>query len=138
MIDGSPAPVGTEVKAYVNGLECGLALTTVEGRYAVDVQHDATRPGCGADGAEITFALAGYIVDGISTFDTGAFVAFDLNASSANPVAPATENAPQPPIEPPPPVEEVPPVDVAPPPSEETSPPPSDQLPPPAEDAPVE
>ncbi len=122
-LDGSPAPAGTEVVAYINDVECGRATTTDAGRYVLDVKSSATQSGCGEEGSSIRFTVNGANADQTGSFQLGHFIPLDLTAASGS----ATPPPAAPPSEGPPPSEEPPPAE---PPA--ADPPPSDE-PPPAE-----
>lgn len=115
-IDGNPAPAGTVVKAIVNGMECNTSTTTNDGRYVLDVHSAATLAGCGADNDMITILVNDVPADQTATFATGAFVALDLNASSAGatPPPPPSDNPPPPPADTPPGDTPPPPADMPP------------------------
>jgi len=100
LINGAPAPTGTEVKATVNGIECGVRMTTDEGRYVVDAAHLATTEGCGDEGFEIIFLINGVAANERGAFTQGTFVELALSVlldPNAQPVpAPAPEPGPAP------------------------------------------
>lgn len=66
-IDGRAAPPGTEVRAFIAGVDCTQAAPGERGTitdgpaaaYVVAVVSDSQRPGCGRTGAIITFTVAG-------------------------------------------------------------------------------
>ena len=56
------APVGTEVRAEVNGVTCGLTATFAVGaisRYALRIKSAAEQPGCGAPGSTVDLFIGG-------------------------------------------------------------------------------
>src|SRR5438874_107935 len=67
-INGQPAPAGTEVKAWVYGVECGTRITSDDGRYVVDAAHDATVQGCATEGSDVTFTI-----NGVTANETGSY-----------------------------------------------------------------
>ena len=87
-IDGAPAPAGTQVVAMVGVIECGTATTTEEGRYVIDVASVATIEGCAADDTEVQFVVNGLPAAPTGRFQTGFFVALDLQADSSGQPAP--------------------------------------------------
>ena len=97
-INGAPAPAGTEIRAYINGQECGAIATAADdGFYILDAAADATVIGCGLEDIEVTFAINGVSANEISYFTQGEFRNLDLSVNGeAPPVAPA----PQPGAEP--------------------------------------
>ncbi len=102
MINGQPAPAGTELKGFVNGQECGSVTISEDGRYVLDVASDGTIQGCGIDEAAVEFQISGVTAAQTGMFQTGHFVELDLTAdmSSAPPTPePAVEPAPEAPPE---------------------------------------
>lgn len=102
MINGQPAPAGTELKGFVNGQECGSATISEDGKYVLDVMSWGTIEGCGNDEDTVEFQISGVTATPGATFQTGHFVQLDLAADmSAPPVPePAPEAVPAPPAEP--------------------------------------
>jgi hypothetical protein len=62
-VNGQPAAAGTTVQARIGTANCGTGAVFIENgqsRYRVDVVGtDASNPGCGADGATVSFFVAG-------------------------------------------------------------------------------
>ncbi len=64
-VDGKAPPEGSLVRGLINGLDCtqpGAAGTiTAEGvgAYVIHVMHESQLPGCGKQGATVTFTVAG-------------------------------------------------------------------------------
>ncbi len=64
-VDGQAPPEGSSVRGIVNGLDCtqpGAAGTiTAEGvgAYVIHVMHETQMPGCGNQGATVSFTIAG-------------------------------------------------------------------------------
>ena len=92
-INGAPAPGGTPIEARVGSASCGTASVFIEGgasRYVIDVAAESTAtPGCGTDGATVSFFVAGQAAG------SGSWVNFDLNqlnlgSSTATPTPTAT------------------------------------------------
>ncbi|MBI2764949.1 MAG: hypothetical protein HYX53_03455 [Chloroflexi bacterium] len=77
-IGGQPAPAGTAVVALIAGTACGTGTTFIESgqaRYTLDSpQADSTRPGCGTDGAAVTFTVGGAAAN-----ETGVWRNYQLN-----------------------------------------------------------
>lgn len=108
-LNGQPATPGTVVEARIGGVSCGA--TTVfsangQSRYTLDspALDPALSPGCGTDGATVTFFVAGQ-----QAAETGAWRNYQLNtvdltANAATPVPatptaqPTTPATPQPPV----------------------------------------
>jgi len=81
-LDGKPAPDGTTITASIGSTSCGTGSVT-GGNYQVDVASASTRPGCGTDGATVTFTVGSAKATQTGTFQTGAFVNLALTATSA-------------------------------------------------------
>lgn len=84
LIDGALAPPGTEVKAFINGVECGSRLTEIEGVYYVDAAHDNTTAGCGIDemDMDVSFTVNGYPAAEIGKFVQGVFAELNLSVTT--------------------------------------------------------
>ncbi len=91
-LDGKLPPEGAEVRALVAGVDCtqapaGSPNIVYEGEsatYVIDVVHEDQRPGCGREGAPITFTVAGHEATPSATWKFG-LQRLDLDASSATP-----------------------------------------------------
>src|SRR6266498_199908 len=84
-LNGQPAPSGATVQARVGTNACGTATVTASGgtsNYVVDVASASTTPGCGTDGATVTFTVNGVPASQSGTFQTGAFVTLNLTAAA--------------------------------------------------------
>ncbi|HZQ36263.1 MAG TPA: hypothetical protein VFD32_10040 [Dehalococcoidia bacterium] len=80
-VNGQPAPDGTQVLAFVNGVLCGSTATTSGiGQYTVDVASSATVGGCANDGDQVFFQVDGAITTQIGIFQTGAITNLNLTA----------------------------------------------------------
>ena len=115
-IDGQEAPMDTEVKAFINGNECGVTRTAASGSYILDVRSSVGYPGCGTEGAAISFQVNGIGAAESGSFDTGYFKPLDLTMLTGAPLPPPIElspAAPEPTEQPPsePPSEEAPPAE---------------------------
>lgn len=84
VIDGALAPPGTEVKAFINGIECGSRLTDTEGIYYVDAAHDNTIAGCGIEemDMDVTFTVNGYPAAEVGKFVQGSFAELNLSVTT--------------------------------------------------------
>ena len=66
-VEGDPPPDGTEIRGYVGGIDCtqvdgdftGTVVDDGVAQYSVTIVHETQRPGCGAEGREVTFTIAG-------------------------------------------------------------------------------
>ncbi len=66
-VDGKPVPDGTEVRGFINGIDCTQlgdnyrTTLTIDGvsQYAIEVVHQSQKDGCGDDGRIVTFTVAG-------------------------------------------------------------------------------
>jgi hypothetical protein len=109
LIDGVAAPAGTEIKAWINDVECGAAFTMEDGRYVIDAAHMATVEGCGVDDVEVVFYINGAAANERGMFTQGSFKELNLTADSGTlppPEQPPAEPAPEePPAQEPPPEE---------------------------------
>lgn len=62
--DWIDVPAGTQVRATINGVECGLAATTVtslQSRYVLRVKSAAEASGCGAPGETVRLTIGGQV-----------------------------------------------------------------------------
>lgn len=97
-LNGQPAPNGATVQARVGSNNCGTGSVTSAGSsssYVVDVLSATTQPGCGTDGATVSFTVNGAPASQTGTFQTGAFVSLNLTAQAATPT-PAPTASPTP------------------------------------------
>lgn len=80
-IGGGIAPPGTEVRAFVNGNECGfVVMDRDDGLYVLDVAHDSTVAGCALnDGDLVAFSINGAPAAQESAFGQGMFINIDLS-----------------------------------------------------------
>ena len=66
-VNGEPPPDGTEIRGFVSGVDCtqtdgaftGTVVDDGVAQYSVTIVHETQRPGCGAEGREVTFTIAG-------------------------------------------------------------------------------
>ena len=83
MMNGQPAPVGTVVQALVGGVVCGTGTVSADGSYRVDVTAAVSQPGCGINGAPVTFTVGGLRARETGTFQSGMFIPLNLSAATA-------------------------------------------------------
>lgn len=88
LINGVPAPADTEIKALINGNECGVRLTPAEGIWVVDAADESAIPGCGTQDAEVIFLVNGQQANQTGLFSQGAFVEVGLTVGEGDAVAP--------------------------------------------------
>ena len=81
MAGGVPV-AGATVRAYVGGLECGSAVTWAGSAFNVNLQvlGAGQRPGCGTDGAAVTFTVDGQPATPAVTFSSGSTVQVGIAA----------------------------------------------------------
>jgi hypothetical protein len=93
-IDGRPPADGTEVRAFIDGVDCtqapnsertGSVLVSGVANYVVTVVHETQRPGCGREGRLVNFTIAGRPAGQAATWRTGP-QRLDLNTGSGAPV----------------------------------------------------
>src|SRR5579884_3964565 len=89
-VSGRPAG-GATINALVGGTTCGSATADGSGNYRLDVLSSGERPGCGTDGATVTFTVAGQRASQTGTWKQGEFTPLDLTAA---PAATATATVP--------------------------------------------
>jgi hypothetical protein len=66
-VDGKPVPDGTEVRGFINGIDCTQLgdnyrkTLTIDGvsQYAIEVVHQSQKDGCGDAGRMVTFTVGG-------------------------------------------------------------------------------
>lgn len=110
-VNGAPAPVGSDIRAKVNGEICGQALVKgIDGvganAYNVDVLHSGQQAGCGNVGDTVTFEWAStptgseFMLCGSGTWDNTHFNQLNLvcgAAPTATPTpSPSTTGQPTP------------------------------------------
>lgn len=81
-VTGRPAP-GAAVVALVGAIACGRSTVAADGTYQVDVRSAASQPGCGTDGALVTFTVDGRPARESVTYQSGAFIHRDLTVGAA-------------------------------------------------------
>jgi len=89
-VDGARALPGTDVTASVGGTVCGQTTVDVYSEYVVDVVSWGVTPGCGTEGATISFAVAGYQAEESATWHVGEFTDLDLTVLTGAPTATRT------------------------------------------------
>jgi hypothetical protein len=101
-IDGNPAPPGTEVKAFINSIECGARVTERDGFFVIDADHWDTRTGCGMDDAEVVFVVNGVSAPEKGVFAQGQFKEVNITVTSDGPPPPSLPSIAPTPTEVPP------------------------------------
>ncbi len=105
-INGEPAPTGTDVRGYVEGLDCtqsapGERPAVREGgatAYVIAVVHESQRPGCGRPGTTITFTIDGEEADQRALWQAGPIhVDLSIGPGEIIPLPTATATVPGPP-----------------------------------------
>jgi hypothetical protein len=86
---GQPA-AGAAIAALVGGTNCGSGTADGSGNYRLDVLSSGERPGCGTDGATVTFTVAGQRASQTGTWKQGEFTPLDLSGAAATATATAT------------------------------------------------
>lgn len=83
-IAGRPAP-GATVTALIGSSVCGASTVAADSTYQIDVRSAASQPGCGTDGALVTFNVDGWRARESVAYQSGAFI--PLNLTVGAPVA---------------------------------------------------
>ena len=89
-LNDQPAPPGIVVEARIGGVPCGAVSVSANGRYTLDVLSAATRPGCGRNGATVTFLIGGLPAAETGVYDDGSFLELNLSARTARLTAQVT------------------------------------------------
>lgn len=90
-IDGSPAPAGARVMAFVGGIDCtesGSGEVVYQGDtavYVLAVLHGSQREGCANPGDEVTFEIDGQPVAQAGAWELAA-IELNLNAGEGDPL----------------------------------------------------
>ena len=101
-VDGAPATAGTDVRAFVNGLDCtqagpGQRPVFIDGEiaaYVLYVVHETQREGCAREGSNITFTIGDRPAMQSAVWKAGP-IRLDLSAGSASPIPlPTSTSAP--------------------------------------------
>jgi len=95
-VDGQIAFAGMAVQAFIGGVPCGDGVVAPGGGYSIDVVSAVSRPGCGYDGAAVTFALGGIAADQIAIYQTGGFTQLDLSVHGQSGPQPTRPGSPAP------------------------------------------
>jgi hypothetical protein len=82
-VNGQPAASGTAVQATIGGKVCGSGSVSSGGSYVVDVASGTTEPGCGTNGATVSFTVGGAAASETGTWQQGAFIQLNLTAAAA-------------------------------------------------------
>ena len=78
-VDGKPVPDGTEIRGFVDGLDCTQLGPTYRGTiiaggvsaYLINVVHETQKPGCGRPGKTVTFTIGGRAAVQTATWQQG-------------------------------------------------------------------
>jgi hypothetical protein len=92
-VSGPGVTDGATVTASVGTTVCGTGQVS-GGNYVVDVAHAFTRPGCGRDGAQVTFAVGANRATQTGTFQSAAFTQLNLTVQPPTPTPAATTPRP--------------------------------------------
>jgi hypothetical protein len=76
-MDGAPAPAGTNVTTRIGGHICGQTTVQADSRYLLDVASVGQTGGCGTEGTQVEFRVAGTPV-GSWPWSSGRFSSLDL------------------------------------------------------------
>lgn len=88
-IDGEPVPDGTDVRGFIDGIDCtqlgaNYRTTITEdgvSQYAIEVVHESQREGCGDEGRTVTFVIGDVTARETAEWRPGATM-LDLNGGS--------------------------------------------------------
>ena len=78
------ATAGASVTATIGGVTCGQTTVKSDSTYVLDVLSSNQTPGCGTDGASVSFTVAGNSA-GSGTWTSGNFSQLDLTAKTPPP-----------------------------------------------------
>jgi hypothetical protein len=98
-VDGANATVGTVIEARIGNASCGSSSVFASGsesRYALDAPalDPSTAPGCGADGAVVTFYVGGRQANETAPWINYQLNTVNLTVSSATTATPAPGTTP--------------------------------------------
>jgi hypothetical protein len=79
-LNGAVPPTGTPVTAFIGSQLCGTGDVREGGRYVVDVDDDSRTPGCGINGAAVTFRIGSTPAAQTGSYSQGAFTELNLTA----------------------------------------------------------
>jgi hypothetical protein len=77
IMDGAPAPAGTNVTATIDGNVCGQTTVAADSTYVLEVVSSSQTAGCGTEGATVQFIVSGTPV-GSWPWSGGRFSPLDL------------------------------------------------------------
>ncbi|MGH2632418.1 MAG: hypothetical protein ACRDG3_03320 [Tepidiformaceae bacterium] len=91
-IDGKPVPDGTDVRGFIDGMDCTQGGPTHQGTvtddtlsdYVIEVVHASQTPGCGGQGKMVTFTIGGRTAAQTVAWQAGP-QHIDLNAGTGEP-----------------------------------------------------
>lgn len=96
-LDGQPA-AGAAIAALIGTTTCGSTTADGAGNYRLDVLSSGERPGCGTDGATVSFTVGGVRASQTGTWRQGEFTPLDLTAVRATPTPTPPAVTPTPPV----------------------------------------
>jgi hypothetical protein len=78
-VDGKPVPDGTEIRGFVDGVDCTQLGPTYRGTitdggvsaYLINVVHETQKPACGKPGKTVTFTIGGRVAVQTATWQQG-------------------------------------------------------------------
>ena len=98
-IDGRVPPSGTDVRAFIDGIDCTqlgpsgrFVVEGGVGKYVVSVLHESQREGCGREGRIVTFTISGQAAAQSGTWKASP-QNINLNAGSGTPAPLPTSTA---------------------------------------------
>ena len=101
VVDGKAPADGTAVRAVINGKECtqsgnvGTARNAAVAEYAITVPHESQTPGCGKDGAIVSFLVGGQRAVQVAEWKAGPHqVSLSVGAATPPPLPTATPRTP--------------------------------------------
>lgn len=91
-VDGEAPPDGTEVRGFVDGVDCtqvdgdvaGTVVIDGVAQYSLTIVHESQQPGCGAEGREVTFTIDGQAAVQSATWSAGTH-RLDLSVGEGEP-----------------------------------------------------
>lgn len=78
-VDGEAPPDGTEIRGYVDGIDCtqvdgdfaGSLVADGVAQYSITIVHESQQAGCGGEGREVTFTIGGRAANQSATWSAG-------------------------------------------------------------------
>lgn len=93
----SVAPPGSELVALISNITCGRATVAAGGSFSIQIASAAQTPGCGTDGATVTWTLAGAPATPAIPFRAGGALSLTLTAAPVGASPTATDSTTPPP-----------------------------------------